>query len=464
MNAVKPSAMVLRIAAIGVLSGLACGPIAVAQDTETAALSDVSVTTIGARGDLSVATGGLSDLDLLLTERLRWRVLPSLPGVTRVWADGRLVVDTNGEVLVERSRLSRFAISSVVNDLELDFGRSVVRYGGPRLVDGLQGQWKFNKAFYFGGFGGFAPDLFTTLPRSRVGGGVFASFNAFGFRGSALMERQYSNGSVDRTAALFQLRFESLPGISFSSRLDVQEDQGSDWRIADAGAFASIAPNEAWKFYGDYHAYSSYRYLETQDLDPAIQRFAKRAEAVGLITGIPQESPDETLYHQVGGKVRWNKDLGSGPQVMASLLFRARTSAMEGTDYVLVAPNVGVQDWAGGRLGSFLDASVRQLSDGFAGDVGTTVSVQSTGDLDWVFDSSVRALFAPEYEGTLGVYVDSFLDWGFKKSWVVSAGGYAALEHDTVVEELSFGGFLFVSYRVRPDRVRPSIGSDLVQP
>jgi hypothetical protein len=464
MTVGKHTTATLRLAVVGIFSGLVQGPMAFAQDSAMPSLGDVAVTTLGARGDLSVATGGLGDLDLLLTERLRWRVLPSLPGTTRVWADGRLVVDTNGEVLLERSRLSRLAVSSVLNDLELDLGRSVVRYGGPRLVDGLQGLWKFNKAFSLGAWSGFAPDLFTTLPSSRLGGGVFASFNALGFRGSALMERQYSKGSVDRTGALLQLRFESLPTISLSSRLDVQQDQDSKWRVADAGAFASISPNEAWKFYGDYHAYSSYRYLETQDLDPAIQRFAKRAEAVGLITGIPQESPDQTLYHQAGTRIRWKKELESGPQVMASMLLRARTSSMEGTDYVLLAPNLGIQDWASGRLGSFIDASFRKTEEGLAGDLGTTVSVQSTGDLDWVLDSSLRALFSPEYDGVPGAYLDSFLDWGFKKNWVVSAGGYAALEHDTIVDELSLGGFLFVSYRVRPEKARASIASDLVQP
>jgi hypothetical protein len=454
MTIVPPKGSSVRCM-MGFLGWAIAMPVAWGQES-VAPVRDLSVTSLGVRGDLSVATGGQSDLDLLLTERLRWKVLPQLPGETRLWIDGRLVVDTNGTVGLEHSRLTRMATSTQVDRFTLDVGRSPVQYGGPRLVDGLQGQWRLNRSFLAGVWGGYAPDLFSTLPRNRVGGGLFASFSSMGIAASLLTENLFSEGLKDRSAALFQLRFETLPTISVGSRMDVQQDGDSSWRVADGALFARISPNAHWRVDADYHAYSSYRYLETQDLDPTIQRFAQRAEAVGLTTGIPQESPDTTLFQQVSGRLRWRSPQIGESEIGASLLFKVRTAANGIGDYALVAPSVGLYGWAGGRVDTAIDAALRQSGESFSGDAGGTVAFLSQGDADWMVDCSARALFSSAYDGVPGAYLDTFFDWGIGSGWVLSTGAYAALEHDLVVEELSFGGFLFASFGVRPDRVKPA--------
>lgn len=457
MTIVPPKGSSIRCV-MGILGWAFAMPAAWGQET-VVPIRDLAVTSFGARGDLSVATGGRSDLDLLLTERLRWKVLPKLPGETRLWIDGRLVIDTNGAVLLEQSRVTRMATTTERDQLELDVGRSQVRYGGPRLVDGLQGQWRFNKAFLMGAWGGYAPDLFSTLPRNRVGGGLFASFSGKGFGASVLTENLFSEGLKDRSAALFQLRYESLPTISVGSRLDVQQDGDSSWRVADGTLFARYSPNEHWRIDGNYHAYSSYRYLQTQDLDPAIQRFAQRSEAVGLTLGIPQESPDTTLFQQVSGRLRWRNSLWGKSEIGAAVLVKGRTAANGIGDYALVAPSVGLYGWARGRIDTALDAALRQSGESFSGDAGGTFALLSQGEADWMIDCSARALFSSAYDGVPGAYLDTFFDWTVGRGWVLSSGAYAALEHDLVVEELSFGGFLFASFGVRPERVKPAFTS-----
>jgi len=430
---------------------LLCFP-ARGEESPTPTLQNRSVSTIGLKGDLSVAAGGASDLDLLLYQRLRWKVLPTLPGDTRLWIDGRLTLDTNGEVLLERSRVTRLGTTTQSGKLEMSVGRSNVKYGGPRLVDGLQGLWSPNATFAAGAWGGLAPDLFTTLPRARYGGGVIASFNSFGFRGSMTTETLIAEGALDRAGALFQLRFETLPTISFTSRLDVQLGPDSERKIADAAVMGSLVPSAGVKLSADYHAYSSYRYLETQDLDPGIQRFSKRVVDLGLVTGIPQDSPDETLYHQAGTSARWSTELENGVRPSAALLLRGRTTDDPLKRYVMVSPSAGAHDLFHGRFGATVDANFRLNEAFFAGDAGTTFSVQSTGESDWMVDTSVRLLFSPAYEDFPGLYSDVFVDFSALDSLVFSAGVYAAFENDEIVDELSFGGFLLASFRARTPR------------
>ena len=336
--------------------------------------------------------------------------------------------------------------------MELSVGRSNVRYGGPRLVDGIQGLWSPNATFAAGAWGGLAPDLFTTLPRARYGGGAIASFNFFGFRGSVMTETLLAEGALDRAGALFQLRFETLPTISFTSRLDVQLGPDLERKIADAAVLGSLVPSEAIKLSAEYHAYSSYRYLETQDLDPGIQRFSKRVVDLGLVTGIPQDSPDETLYHQVGARARWASDLKNGLRSHASLLLRGRTTDDPLKRYIMFAPSAGMHELLDGRIGAEIDANVRLTEAATFGDAGTTLSLQSTGETDWVIDSSLRLLFSPEYKDFPGFYSDLFFDFSTRRNLVFSAGAYLALENDETVDELSFGGFLIASFRARPSK------------
>jgi len=419
---------------------------------------DYSVTTVGVRGALSVATGGDYDLDLLLSERLSWTVFKQSAGASTALVNARFTMDPGGGLNLERSQVTSLGTRTTLGDWELYAGRHSVVSGGPRLVDGAQALFRVNPRLKVGAWGGAAPDLFTTLPRGRFGGGVILGYSDSGVAASLATEALFVRDGVDRLGALVQLGYDMLPAFSGGSRLDIQLNDPNMPVVTDAALFGRLLVSNHTRVSADYQAYSSFRYLQTEDLDPSIQRFEQRVVELGIVSGIPQDSMDDALYHAAGTKVAWRAPVFREIHSSAGLSLRGRSASEPERRYALAAAYLGVDNMFEGRLGVTLDGVSRVDSTGVSGDAGVVVQVTSNEDSNWSLDTSARALINPEYKGIPGVYIDSFFDITAGNGVTFSVGAYSALEHDDVVEELSFGGFLLASYRVRPSGRTQAVG------
>jgi hypothetical protein len=441
-----------------IVAAVSFPPVVCATEDTAPEIREYSVTTVGAKGVLSVATGGDYDLDLLLSERLSWRVFEASQGDSVALLNARFTIDPGAGLSLERSQVTSFGTTTSLGDWVVYAGRHGVVFGGPRLVDGAQAIYRVNPRIKIGAWGGAAPDLFTTLPRGRLGGGVSLGYSENGVAASLVTESLFVRDGVDRLGALFQLSYDMLPALSGGSRLDIQLNDPNMPIVTDAALYGRILVSNHTRISADYQAYSSFKYLETEDLDPSIQRFEQRVVELGIVTGIPQDSMDDTIYQAAGTTVSWRAPVFREVHSSAGLSVRGRFASDIDRRYGVAALYFGVDNMLGGRLGVILDAFSRLDTNGLTGDAGVVVQLASSEDSNWSLDTSARALLNPAYGGVPGVYVDTFFDITALHGVTYSFGVYSALEHDDIVEELSFGGFLLASYRLRPSERNQAVG------
>ena len=459
----------VRLSAAMVLSmGVSMGLGGVAHADEESPVEEVEQlprervsTSLGVRGVTSVATGGEVDFETLLHQRLRWRVVEGGPGVSMALINGRFAVDPLDGVTLERSQVTSLAVETTAPAWQLTLGRSAIAHGGPRLVDGAQGVWRFGGGFSLGAWGGLAPDLFTTLPRARYGGGVIAAYSMGSFSSSLISETLVESGGFDRVGGLLQVKMEQLPLGSVGGRLDMQVNTLDNPIISDANVWLRARPIRGLRLRADLQAYSSYRYLRSEDLDPGIRRFATRVVDLGLIEGIEQDSMDDTLYYQATGGVDYRHQRGDGGETGAGLTVRGRVASpvsrisvdsLPYTDYVMLSPWVGSQGHGGGRFGATLDGSLRFEGEGLQVDAGVVLTLAGGEESDWLVDQSTRVLLSPAYLGLPGLYTDLFADFATEWGLTFSGGLFAAIEHDDIVDELSMGGFALLTWGARGER------------
>lgn len=416
-----------------------------------AAPGDVAVTSVGAQGvyDQGLATG---DVDLLAAERLRW-TLSDGSLATVALADARFTIDPVGDPDVagghdpwEQNRVRQLGVELVAPDWVVSLGRHPVYQGGPRLVDGVQvlgkrGVWRF------GGWGGLAPDLFTTRPVLRPGGGPIVAVEGGMAQASLVGEVLGTTTGLDRVGLLAQTRVARTPTWELLGRLDLQlTDANGTFGLADGFVAGKVRPGAGLTFDALYDAYSSIRYLETQFLDPDLQRYAARAEALGLVDLTPEELVDPQLYHLVGGGAAWQ---GQGlviPRV--AVVGRYRHATLLDDRYARVGPQVGLIGLADrvDLYGDFVWSW--RGSAGARDEVGLNVVVDPMADGRLTFDTSFRLLLDPLFEGRPGWYTDLFVDLAAVDSFVV-VGGISATNEPTDVSDAGLAGFLRVQHWLR---------------
>lgn len=368
------------------------------------------------------ASLGQTDVDVLLGEKVRWRTSPG----GRLWIDGAFTIDTDGATTFERSRVRHLGMELHREALRVWVGRHPVAFGGPRIVDGLQvigqtGPWSV------GGWAGLAPDLFTTRPELRPGGGPMIAWVQGRGELTLVGEVLGAQGGLDRAGAIASGRLEGGNVWDVSGRLDWQfEDAAGRSGLADGAVFGQLRPTDAFRIDVLYNAFSSYRYQQTTLLDPTIQRFTTRVDALALALGVAEESEDPTIHHMVGLTPRVHTR-----SVDVSVLARARLASDPTQRYERVQPRVGFRGPLDGRLELQLDANLVHLDTGWSESAGPTVLLELAADRSLWLDGSVRAVLDPAYEG-VGGYADLFVDW-MAPAGVLLMGG-VAWEYEPVVE------------------------------
>jgi hypothetical protein len=422
------------------------------------AQSDRSVSSVGVDGiwDAGAVAG---DVDLFLGQRLRWTLQEGV-STDRLLVDASVTYDPVSAAPLERLNLVALGLERTSESLVVDIGRHPVKWGGPRLVDGVQAI-ATNGDWHYGGWGGLAPDLFTTLPQLRYGGGPTVAWLQSSRQLSAVGEVLFAQGAFDRAGLLVVGRVAQDPQMEATARLDLQATETAVG-LADAQAVVRYRPRDGVRYDASYEAYSSYRYLSSSDLDPTLVRFAERIEALGLEQGIEQDQLDDTVYHQLGAGVRWDPDASAHAAPTAGIQGRARYAPEPADRYGKLSGGFGIAGLLGGRLQVGLDGSatvqgspVASTYD-FFGDIGVVATYEPHPASAMVLDASVRLLTSP---AGLSRYGDVYLSWlsdaerGPRPVLDVGLFGEAGDDQDFV--DAAAGGFVRASLWVtRNSRAR----------
>ncbi len=406
-----------------------------------------------AQGDRAMSSVGVDalwdagaregDVDLFVGERLRWTLQDGV-STDRLLLDGSLTYDPVAALPLERLHVVAFGLERATDAIIVDVGRHPVQWGGPRLVDGAQviarnGDW------HYGGWGGLAPDLFTTLPQLRYGGGPTLAWLQSSRQVSAVGEVLFADGGFDRAGLLVQGRVARDPEMEATARLDLQATT-SAVGLADGSAVVRYRPHPAIRYDASYEAYSSYRYLSSSDLDPTLVRFAERIEALGIAAGITQDTLDPTLYHLLGAGVRWAPDHDAHAAPVASVAGRARLAPEADDRYGRVSGRVGAAGLAAGRLEVALDGSATVRGDEFYADVGVVATYEPPVESALLVEASARLLAGPDGPSRYG---DLFLSWLSKAERgprpVLDCGLFGESGEDQGFEDAALGGFVRAS-------------------
>ncbi len=412
--------------------------------------SNLSATSLGAQV-VWVPTLGAVDLDALVGQRLRWGFGDVADGYNRAWVNARFTLDPLREVLWERTRVTHLGVEARRGAVTVDLGRAPVRYGGPRLVDGIQGVVDVGDG-ELGLWAGLAPDLFTTLPRLRPAAGPVVAWSRPQAQASVVGEVALSPDlALDRVASLAMARVTRDRWLDLSGRLDV------DWvspdggpHLADGQALAVVRPGRSWQLEALYNAFSSLRYLQTEPLDPSVQRFQQRLLDLGVQFGVQQDFLDPTVNHLVGGGVRFAEPAGLGAAFHAGVDGRYRWHPNPLNRFARVHGQAGVGEIpVGGALDLSVDGSAYHVNGALQGDGGVIVVWEPTEDRSWAIDTSHRALLAPDVYPGFGWYSDLFVDAAIGRRWFASTGVNATREPDPDFDDLGVVAYARVTAFLR---------------
>lgn len=416
----------------------------------------------GAMGALSLPTED-GDLDLLLSERLRWEPLRR-PGLRlRILADGRASFDLLGRArltaawsAVQWVRVRRLGVELESPAVTLQVGRHPVWPGGFRLVDGVQVVTRPRPAWELGLWAGLAPDMVTTMPALRFGGGPVVALTLSWLQASLVGEILGIEGALDRAGGLLQVRLSADPGLELYARLDMQVPDGDGGSsLVDAAAVLRVRPHRSLLLEAMYDAYGSHRYLASTDRDPAIRRFALRAEASGLTSGVPQDSLDPTIHHLASFSARWTpgQDRAS-PRPELGLDLRYRHHEEEMRRFARATGRAGLLG-IGGRLDLLLSGGWLYVDRTSRGEVGLSALLELGERRMAALDAQARLTMTRDDDGgTLpGLYGDLFLDVSTPHGLTISAGVFG--EGLLLPEgwDTSVGGMARVAVRLRLKRV-----------
>jgi hypothetical protein len=478
---------------VALVAGSAVGGTAHARDLSE---TNVSATSVGAQfwhsPVLADVGGPTEDVDILLGQRLRWTLAQNDRLAIRARADARFTLGPGDEAFFERNRVTQLGVSVLTPGFTLDIGRHRVVRGGPRLVDGVQFIAHPSKVFDIGVWAGMAPDLFTTEFRTeRFGGGPVIAWTASRVQASLTGDFLVGKGNIDRAAMLAQGRLNLSRTIEVSGRIDT--DFAADLHLSDANVWARWTPVEAFRVDAFYDAFSSYRYQETENLDPDIQRFALRMrQNDGRLGKILQDCLEPKVAHAVGSNVFLSpRSDGVAPHIGVRGRYRFPNEEDEAVLYdpanpdafanaqpqclfddinqfVRVNPQLGLKGLPiAGRMDVTLDANYYQIDGQDQADAGVIVFWEPSDDGVFALDFSYRAIFNqydPQnnprgYEG-LGHYGDIFIDLVIPSADVmVGTGLNLVSEPGPYAEDMGVGAFGRVTKYFRGAR-KPTSASD----
>lgn len=406
--------------------------------------SDLAVHTIGTQGVYGTAVGK-GDLDILIGEKLRW----SLSDGVRLWADARFLVDpaTDGATF-ERYRVRRLGASLHLGKTTVLIGRHPVDMGGPRIVDGVQVLVDLSPV-EVGFWAGLAPDLFTTAPRMRPGFGPVIGYATSSLQLSGVGDVVFAAGGLDRLGVLGSGRWSPGRVLTLDTRIDLElaSAEGGP-HLSDGRVGLSTRPTDAVRFGVFYNAFSSFRYLKTEDLDPELRRFDTRILENGLADGFDQDTRDPYVNHMVGADFGI-RPTGDDPSPVFELSSRYRHNPDPKNRFTRVTARIGFTRIAD-RVELDALATVRSVNATLQTDVGAQAIVE-LGDGCCLIDTSALAVIDPQRFSGPGAYADLFADAILENGLAIGAGGNVTVEP---LEELEAGvaGFVRLSFYQRKSR------------
>jgi hypothetical protein len=406
--------------------------------------SDEALTYVGGQGawTQSLAAG---DADLLVGERARWGLADFGEARALALADLRVTFDPDAEARWDQSRLRALGVRIESPAFAVDVGRSAIWQGGPRLVDGVQAR-ATNGDWTFGAWGGLAPDLFTTRPMLRPGGGPIVAWTRGRARASLVGEALFAGGGLDRAGLLALASLSGGPAFETNGRLDLQlADAEGRFGLSEGAVTARFRPSDDWRFLAGYDAYTSLRYLRTEGLDPDVRRFTERLDALGVQDAVLEDLYDPRAFHFASLDAQW-QPAGGLPVPRVGLAARYRYHPDPALRYARIGPRAG---WVADRIEVNADATWLRTDAGPQEELGVQILVEPTSDGRLALDGSVRAIVPP---GGLshgpGAYGDLFVDWLAPGGFVVIAGA-SALWEPSDVADLGLAGFVRVQHRLR---------------
>lgn len=414
--------------------------------------SDVAITSVGAQ-ILHSSTVEENDVDLLLAERARLTFIDKDTFKARLMADARFTIDTDEGDQFEWNNVRQLGFQLHRPSWTLDLGRAPVYRGGPRIVDGAQLLFHPSSKLDVGAWGGLAPDLFTTLPRLRPGGGPVIGYVTSSFQASLVGEALVYDGEIDRIASIAMARGSFDRIFELSGRADVEYVGDNGPHLSDLYALSIYRPSDTLRFDLFYNGFSSYKYQISEIQDPKVQRFSERVVALGIDPAVTQDSLDPSFNHLVGGGAVVQPDNDrAAPRLQVDA--RQRFNNNELNRFTRLHAQTGVVDIAlAGRLDLLADGNLifadgeTQLNPGF-------MALWEPGDEGWfAVDLSGRALINPEYDGKMGYYGDLFLDAITPINLAINVGASIISEPDPDigdVPDLGLQGYFRISYYLRP--------------
>jgi hypothetical protein len=307
-----------------------------------------------------------------------------------------------------------------------------------------------------GAWGGLAPDLFTTRPMLRPGGGPILAYQRGWASWSVVGEVLGAEGGLDRAGVLALARAAFDFGFEVSGRLDAQlADAEGNVGLADGAVFTRITPTPTFRVDAFYDAFSSLRYQRTEALDPAVRRFAERVDSLGVADVVVDDQVDDSLNHLVGLTPRWRSPTDVALELSARARYRYHLDPLN--RYWRVGPSIGLLGLLDDRLELYVDGYATDRDTGLAYDTGLTTFLELGRDRALALDTSGRLLLDPAYEGETGWYTDLFVDWLAPGNVVLVAGVSYTYEPDPVIDDVGIGAFVRAQQTFRPGRERPQI-------
>jgi hypothetical protein len=419
---------------------------------------DVSVSSLGVQTWTDSAlreVGNATDVDVLLGQRLRW----TLSGdQTRPGTDAVALIDANflldpgpeGTPVLEWNQVRQLAIEVEADKYTLDLGRTLVYRGGPRLVDGIQALYHTSQTVQVGVWAGLAPNLFTTEPVVRPGGGPILAYETSKAQLSIVGEALSYQGALDRAGVLTMARYSFERVLDLSGRLDLDLSDGV--RLYDGRLQVDADPTASVHAEAMYDGFSSYEYQESYLLDPRLQRFSERLQLLGEQLGITQDTTDPRLYHLVGLSGRFQPQ-GDGVAPRFGLVVRDLTAPTAKDSYFRVNPSAGLVNL--GPADVTVDANYLQVDGGTQYDAGVTLYLEPD-DAGVSVDTSARLIVAPDEFPKPTYYADLFLNVvSAPLDLLFIAGGEVTSEPDLDGQDsVGFGAFVRMAKYVRPPRTR----------
>lgn len=447
---------------------------------------NVAATSVGVQHWQSGAQQGLAqdrgvkdtDTDVLLGQRIRWTLSESDTMAVRARVDARFTLGPGDAVLWERNRVRQLGFSVLTEKWSLDIGRHGVHKGGPRLVDGVQLLLHASETVDVGAWAGLAPDLFTTNPRVRPGGGPIVAYNGSTVQASFVGDFSAYQG-LDRGAVLATGRISAARTIEVSGRMDLELIGGL--HLADGQIWSRWAPVSSTRVDVFYNAFSSFRYQNSENLMPDVKRFGQRY--VQDNPNLPlarQDCLDPKVAHVVGSTFAVRPNHGGvaptfalsgrarfGPKDPLPLVGEPPPAAACQLDdingFVRVNPQIGLSHVPlGGRLDLTLDANYLVIDGRNQTDGGLQVYWEPSDDGAFSIDTSYRVITNkydkvtnPQGWDGLGSYADLFVDLVVDPAdMVIGVGLNLETEPGEVVKDVGVGAYGRLTKYFRPPRTK----------